>query len=76
MGGLYRSRSGRLRYQDWVELEALDAHDRPRRGISITFELADGSVRTVATDSRGVARLDGVPPGRCEAIVPFPSEGA
>ena len=68
--GRWRATGGRLTYQDWVEVRLLDESDRPRRDVEVTFYLPSGESRRKRTDSRGVARVDGVPPRHCDVEFP------
>ena len=70
VAGRWRAKGGKLTYQDWVEVRLLDESDRPRRDVEVTFYLSNGESRQERTDGRGVARIDGVPPGHCEVEFP------
>ena len=63
VGGLHRARSGPLRHQDWVEIEVVDADDRPVARASCVVVFADGARRTEVADGRGVVRVESAPPG-------------
>ena len=65
VGGLHRARSGFLRYQDWLEAEVMDEEGRPVRSATVRFVTADGEHRLARTDSAGLARVEGLPPGPC-----------
>ncbi|GEM_PF-4425034 len=52
--------------EDWIEIEILDDRQVPVVGTTLHFSLPDGSTRTATTDSFGLARVIGLPPGNCE----------
>ena len=60
---LHLARSGPLRFQDWIEFEAVDTDDRPLARRPYLLRLASGEVRTGTTDAQGAARVERVPPG-------------
>ena len=60
---LHLARSGPLRFQDWIEFEAVDTDDRPLARRPYVLRLASGEVRTGTTDGQGAARVERVPPG-------------
>lgn len=48
-----------------VSLELIGADGTPLSNLKLSIELADGSTRTVTTDSRGAVRVPDVRAGRC-----------
>ena len=55
--------SGEMGYQDWVELELVDADGAPVADTPYVVYLADGTTREGALGADGRAREDDVPPG-------------
>lgn len=62
--------SGLLTFKDWVEIELIDNDGTPMGGQKYKVMLADGSVKEGTLDDDGTARLQGIPPGRCEVEFP------
>jgi hypothetical protein len=54
----------------WIEVELVDAADKPTAGALVEVTLADGSVREGQTDAAGVFRLARIPPGSCQVRFP------
>ncbi len=59
------ARSGLLRYQDWIEVEAHDDDGRPHAGWVLVVKVKERELRAVL-DAYGRARLEHLPPGPCE----------
>lgn len=58
------ARSGLIEFKDWVEIKIIDKDDNsiPYKDIDVHF--ADGSVREVTADDKGIAILKDIPPGK------------
>lgn len=56
---------GLLVFKDFIELEYLDDQGNPVADVSYRLTLPDGTEETGTLDSRGRARIDGIPPGQC-----------
>ena len=57
------TRSGLLRYRDWIEMEIVDVRKQPLPHATYNLLLSDGSVRQGQADGRGTLREEDVPPG-------------
>lgn len=61
-----------LRFRDWIEIRlSCFGTDEPFPNEEFVIRFADNSKQQRRLDSRGFARIDGVPPGRC--VVSFPN---
>jgi hypothetical protein len=61
----------------WVEIELLDEIDQPVPGERYLIEFFDGSApRSGRLDDRGLAFVDGIPPGKCSVSFPEYDGGA
>src|SRR5947207_1412632 len=58
----------------WIEIELVDANDKPVTGEKYKIELLDGRVQQGTTGSDGTARVDGIPAGSCK--ISFPERDA
>jgi hypothetical protein len=59
-----------LRFKDWVEIELADHDGTPMSGQKYKVTMADGSVKEGTLDDDGTARLQDIPPGKCEVEFP------
>jgi len=55
---------------DWIEIELVGMDDSPIPGMPYEITLPDGRVDKGTTDSRGKARLRGLPSGNCQISFP------
>ncbi len=62
--------SGLLTFKDWVEIELKDREGKPVPRKDYILRLPDGQERRGTLDGDGLAREDGIPPGRC--VIEFP----
>jgi hypothetical protein len=54
----------------WITIELVGEDDQPIPGARYRIELPDGSAQEGRLDSKGLARLRGIEPGKC--VVTFP----
>jgi len=64
--------SGILKFKDWLEISAVDYQGRPLVGAKYELKLPDGTTQSGTLDDQGVARVEGIPPGRL--CVEFPDQ--
>jgi hypothetical protein len=58
--------------ESFFEVELLDDQGRPRAGLPVQLELADGRLLDAKTDPLGRLRRDDVPPGAVRLSIPVP----
>ena len=58
--------SGLLEFKDWIEISLVDRKGKPIGGESYVLVLPDGQQKQGKLDAKGFARLENLPPGRCE----------
>ncbi len=54
----------------WVEIELLDPQGEPIPNEAYALTLPDGVIRTGRLNSRGTARVEGIPAGTCQVQFP------
>ena len=54
----------------WIEIEMIDEEDQPVAGLPYEITIPDGTVATGTLDEKGLARVDGMPPGECKIKFP------
>jgi uncharacterized Zn-binding protein involved in type VI secretion len=58
-------RSGVLTYRDYVEIQLNDEDNNPIGNAQYQIALSTGEIRTGTLDGNGFARVNNVPPGKC-----------
>lgn len=61
---------------DWIEIELVGMDDGPIAGMPYEIVLPDGRVDKGTTDSKGKARLQGLPAGNCQISFPTLDQAA
>jgi len=57
--------------KSWIEIELVDANQKPAVGMEYRITLADGETVAEGTlDPKGFARVDGIEPGNCKVTFP------
>lgn len=67
-----KARSDLLEYKDWIEIELLDADDKPVANEEYILYLPDGSIRKGKLNGNGYKKEEKIPPGKC--YVKFPNQ--
>lgn len=61
-----KQESGLLTFKDYLEIRLVGRDGKPRKDEPFTVTLPDGSTKDGQLDANGYARIDDVPPGRCQ----------
>jgi hypothetical protein len=59
-----------VRPLDWIAIEMVGEDDAPIAGERYRVELPDGKTREGTLDSKGRARIEGIPSGQCKISFP------
>ncbi len=59
-----------LVFKDWLEIAATEVTGEPMANRDYVIRLPDGSEKKGKLDQDGFARVEGVPPGKCEIEIP------
>jgi hypothetical protein len=75
--GKSRTRSGLLKFKDYIEIELKNTDDEPMAHESFIVLLPNGQMRMGVLNGDGYARVDHIPPGYCRVLFPgLPEDGS